>query len=106
MWAGFARHLCNGGPAQTSKSADPSVGGVHQGPQPYKPGRAGNGKRVWFGVLCERLRAFAWVSQKPVRGRKFARARTNSPSHERDDAQQVLGAQRRERKTFNIHHVL
>ena len=44
-----------------------------------KPGRAGNGKRVWFGVLCQHLRAFALVSQKPMRGRTGAGTRTNSP---------------------------
>ena len=71
-----------------------------------KPGRAGNGKHVWFGVLCEHLRAFAWVSQKPVRGRKGAGARTNSPSREPDEAQKALEAQRRERKSVNIHHFL
>ena len=70
-----------------------------------KPGRAGNGKRVWFGALCEQLRAFAWVSQKPVRGRKGAGACTNSPSHEPDETQKALEAQRRNRKPLNIHHL-
>ena len=85
----------------------------------WEPGRAGNGKRVWFGVLCEHLRAFALVSQKPVRGRTGAGARTNSPSREPDEAQKALEAQRRENifdysplfvrraKNFlNIHHLL
>ena len=71
-----------------------------------KTGRAGNGKRVWFGVLCEHLRAFALVSQKPVRGRTGAGARTNSPSREHDEAQKALEAQRRERTTLNIHYFL
>ena len=70
----------------------------------YKPGRAGNGKRVWFGVLCEHPRAFAWVSKKPVQGRNGAGACTNSPSREPDEAQKALEAQRRNRKPLNIHH--
>ena len=76
----------------------------------WKPGRAGNGKHVRFGVLCEHLRAFARVSQKLVRGRKGAGARTNSPSREPDEAQKALEApwrereRERERNTLNIHH--
>ena len=70
-----------------------------------QPGRAGNGKHVSFGVLCEHLRAFARVSQKPVRGRNGAGDRTNSPSREPDEVQKALEAQRREGKTLKIHHL-
>ena len=63
-----------------------------------EPGRAGNGKHVMFGVLCEHLRAFAWVSQKPVRRRKGAGDRTNHPSREPDEVPKALETQRIERE--------
>ena len=51
-----------------------------------------------FGVLCEHLRAFAWVSQKSVRRRKGAGDRTNHPSREPDEVPEALETQRIERE--------